>query len=200
LNALALHRIGLCIVARRPHAAVLGTALLVSVCSFGCEEASRPAKHAAKDPVFVEAADKECVESAIVSSCETACDGGVMRSCTELGRIYELGLNVTRDGIAAAALYRRACDGGDMAGCYSAAYVLENGIAGRRDARCAVAMYEYACNGGYARGCLMAGFMYKSGVDVGKDDASAAEAFKKACAAGNEAGCKQLEMLGAQKQ
>lgn len=175
--------------------AVVLPALLAILSLGGCDE-TRPAKTPVLDPVFVDAADRECVESAIISSCETACDGGVMRSCTELGRIYELGLNVTRDGIAAAALYRKACDGGDMAGCYSAAYVLENGIAGRRDPHCAIAMYKYACEGGYTRGCLMAGYMYKAGIDVEKDDASAAEAFKKACLAGNNAGCEQLKTIG----
>lgn len=159
----------------------------------GCEQ--RVARAPSHDVARVRGAHHACLEQAEVEACALACDGGEVQSCTELGRIYELGLNVTRDVTGAAALYRKACDGGDMSGCYSAAYVLENGIAGRRDANCALAMYKYACDGGETRGCMMAGFMYRAGIDVKRDDAGAAAAFKKACEAGYDAGCQQLKAV-----
>jgi TPR repeat protein len=175
------------------------TLLVVGAIALGCSAQPEARTATTHDPVILRSMAKTCTETSDPEACRIACDGGLYASCSDLGHLYELGLNVPRDSIAASSYYRKGCDGGDMASCFNAAYVLENGIAGRRDARCAVALYNYACDGGFIRGCLVAGFMYKSGVDIEKDDARAAVFFKKACDGGNVSGCNQLKELG-QKQ
>lgn len=174
--------------------ALVGVAILAAGCSQ--PDAKTPTTH---DPAVLQGMAQSCTQRSEPEACRIACEGGLFPSCSDLGHLYELGLNVPRDGVAASSYYRMGCNGGDMASCFNAAYVLENGIAGRRDAGCALALYNYSCDGGFARGCLVAGFMYKSGVDVKKDDARAAAVFKKACDAGNVSGCNQLKELG-QKQ
>ena len=162
---------------------------------FGCSTQPEAKTATTHDPVLLKGMEQSCTESAEPEACRLACEGGLFASCSELGHLYELGLNVPRNVVAASSYYRKGCDGGDMPSCFNAAYVLENGIAGRRDAHCAAALYNYACDGGFIRGCLVVGFMYKSGLDIEKDDARAAVLFKKACDAGNVSGCNQLKEL-----
>ena len=168
---------------------------LIAVSIVGCQSEPQ-AKAPPRDPVALEAYAKACTESSDPDACLTACNAGVYASCNELGHLYELGMNVPSDGVAASSYYRKACDGGDMQGCYSAAYVLENGIAGRRDAHCALALYAYSCDGGYLRACIVGGYMLKTGVDLDKDEARAAVLFKKACDGGKAEACNQLKELG----
>ncbi|MEO7097077.1 MAG: tetratricopeptide repeat protein [Polyangiales bacterium] len=174
---------------------LLLTAGLLGAIAAGCSTQPDPQTAKAHDPTILKGMAQSCVETSEPEACRAACDGGLFASCSDLGHLYELGLNVPRDVVAASSYYRKGCDGGDMAGCFNAAYVLENGIAGRRDPHCAVALYNYACDGGFIRGCLVAGFMYKSGVDITKDVARAALFFKKACDSGNVSGCNQLKEL-----
>ncbi len=172
------------------------TLVLVAAGLLACGEKPLARAPVVTDPATLDQLSQKCVQESDPKACQTACDSGVAASCNDLGHLYELGVNVTRDGIAASAYYRRACDAGDMGGCFNAGYALENGLGGRQDAGCALALYNYACNGGFTRGCLTAGFMYKSGIDGKKDDKKAIEVFQKACAGGNVTGCNQLKELG----
>jgi len=162
--------------------------------ALGCS--SKPDAKAPVDQVALNKATEDC-RAGEVEGCAQACAGGDTQSCNDAGHIYELGIRVPRDGLAAGAYYRKACDAGDMVGCFNAGYLLEHGISGRRDPHCALAMYNYACDGGYARGCLSAGFMYKSGLDITPDPERASKVFKKACDSGNEAACNQLKATSA---
>ena len=173
---------------------VVATSFAISMLGAACSQPD-PKTPTTHDPVILQGMAQSCTEHSEPEACRIACEGGLSASCSDLGHLYELGVNVPRDGVAASSYYRMGCNGGDMPSCFNAAYVLENGIAGRRDAACALALYDYSCVGGFSRGCLVAGFMYKSGVDVKKDDARAAVYFKKACDAGNVSGCNQLKEL-----
>lgn len=129
-----------------------------------------------------------------VEACHVACSNNVASACNEAGRSYELGIGVTRSGVAANTFYRKACDLGEINGCYNAAYLLETGGAGRRDVGCALALYRLACEqGNHGQSCLNIGLIYKSGIDVPRDEDRAREAFKRACDAGHAGGCMQLQ-------
>lgn len=131
-----------------------------------------------------------------VEQCVVACSSGASDACNEAGRAYEMGLGVTKSGVAANTYYRKACDLGDPAGCYNAGYLLENGLAGRRDVGCALALYRSACDAGHTQSCSSAAQIYRFGApEVPADNALAAEYFRKACDAGSTKACAQLEKL-----
>ncbi len=84
---------------------------------------------------------------------QTACDGGNMLGCTNLGILYENGEGVNTDLTEAARLYEQACDGLNMHGCAILGTFYEKGIG--IDANPAEALYLYtrACDGGNKLAC-----------------------------------------------
>lgn len=168
-------------------AVLLALPLVAAAC--GGPTAGRPAT------AVVASAGAGCREGE-VEQCVVACSNGASDACNEAGRAYEMGMGVTRSGVAANTYYRKACDLGDPVGCYNAGYLLENGLAGRRDVGCALALYRHACDAGHMQSCTSAAQIYRLGApEVPADKLRATEYLRKACDAGSTKACDQLGKL-----
>ena len=102
------------------------------------------------DAASVAAADGSEVTKAtakVVQLSTTACDGGDMAECANLGRMYEEGGGVAKDATKAAQLYAKACDGGEMLGCSNLGVMNANGTGVAKDAAKAEQLYAKACDG-----------------------------------------------------
>jgi TPR repeat protein len=84
-----------------------------------------------------------------------ACDGGVLRGCSNLGAVVLRGdAGSPADPVAAAELFRRACEGRTAVACANLAALHETGSGVPRDPQRARELREQACRAGHARSCL----------------------------------------------
>ena len=79
---------------------------------------------------------------------EGACNGGVVRACTNLGRL-ELQHNLGR----AVILFQSGCDGGDARGCSELARLSRDGLGTKVDNARAETLFRTACDRGDVEAC-----------------------------------------------
>ena len=84
---------------------------------------------------------------------QTACSGGDMQACNNLGAAYESGTGVARDLARAASLYDRACAFGEPSGCLNLAVSLVEGSGIEMDIPRGVKLLETTCQGGNSGAC-----------------------------------------------
>jgi TPR repeat protein len=72
-----------------------------------------------------------------------------MHACNYLGFIYDQGLGVPPDDVAASKIYQKACDQGNMVGCNGLGCVLQN-LGNNTEAR---KYFQKACDGNVAEAC-----------------------------------------------
>lgn len=77
-----------------------------------------------------------------------ACDGGVARACTNLGRLER-----ARDLGLAIVLFQSGCDGGDAHGCAELGRFARDGVGGSTDLALAESLLLTACQGGDGNAC-----------------------------------------------
>jgi tetratricopeptide (TPR) repeat protein len=78
-----------------------------------------------------------------------ACEGGNMNACNYLGFIYDQGLDVPVDDVAAGKIYQKSCDQGNMRGCNGLGSVFQN-IGNNTEAR---KYFQKACDGRLKEAC-----------------------------------------------
>lgn len=126
---------------------------------------------------------------------QEACDLGEPRGCTDLGYIFEAGLNGTSNLSKARSLYKQGCDGGNAHGCSNLGYLMEAGIGGPVDFTSAQDLYRRGCEGGNPRGCANLGVLFEHGRGIQKNLQSARNYYKQACEGDNAIGCTNLGYL-----
>jgi TPR repeat protein len=84
---------------------------------------------------------------------KSACDGGYLDACNNLGVLYEQGNGVSQDQQAALTVYQKACDGNQSTGCYNLARHYDAGMGVDPDAGQAKQIYQKACNLGDQDAC-----------------------------------------------
>jgi TPR repeat protein len=83
-----------------------------------------------------------------------ACDGGVLRGCSNLGAIVLRGdATSPANPTAAADLFRRACEGRTGVACANLAALYDAGSGVARDTQRARELRQQACQAGHARSC-----------------------------------------------
>ena len=94
------------------------------------------------------------------------CDGGDLKSCTDLGALHLSGTGVDANPGVAAAYFEAACDRSWPSACHYLAvqHLLGNGVA--KNLEKAVALNTTACDGGVAPACGHIGGMHKLGYGV----------------------------------
>jgi len=127
-----------------------------------------------------------------VQAFRKACEGGNMRGCLELGRLYDYGAGVPKDNHKASDLYKAACDGGNMRGCASlgTSYRDGEGVAedlGIQDrSQKGFQLHKKACDGGDVYGCdKLAYYHYR-------EYTKSTALYHKTCMAGSVVGCANL--------
>lgn len=125
----------------------------------------------------------------------TACDGGDLAGCNNLGLMYRHGQGVGPDDAQAVALYRKACDGGHLGACNNLGNEYDRGRGVTMDKAQAVALYRKACDGGAPVGCDNLGRMYEKGRGVALDAGRAVALFRKSCDGGFLKGCNRLGLM-----
>lgn len=123
---------------------------------------------------------------------ESACGGGTVGACTELGNLFADGQRVRQDLARAATYFDRSCTGGDADGCtmLGIAYYEGKGVATNRER--SAAAFAQACELGGATACGNFGLALVKGEGIAKDVGRATIYFAKACDAGNAASCSSL--------
>lgn len=120
---------------------------------------------------------------------QSACDGGDLDACNELGALYEDGYGVAQDLVRARSLYEQACNGENLRGCNNLAALYLNGIGVEADQERAFHLFVMSCEGGSAFACGNVGVCYEYGAGVPADMAQANEYYQRACDAGHENFC-----------
>ena len=92
-------------------------------------------------------------ESGVAEDCRAQCDGGHAASCRSLGKMYETGSGVPKNGAESARHLQRACDLGDMLGCSHLGAKFEEGRGVEKDVERAAQLLRQACDGGERRAC-----------------------------------------------
>jgi len=121
-----------------------------------------------------------------------ACEGGIGKSCAELG----LMLLREEDDEAAKQAHKyltKGCSADVAKACSGLGYLLLNGKGVEKSPSKAQKMMVKGCHGGFGRGCTEIGRMYAYAVGVERDDSIAISWYKKGCNAQNEdaSGCYQ---------
>lgn len=112
---------------------------------------------------------------------ESACSGGEMEACVELGD--------SASRRRAMELYERACDGGHGLGCHKLARHLRRGWMLEQNIAQAVGLDEKACELGSVKGCVAAGQAYLFGSGVTQDSERAFQLLDPTCTEEVTEGC-----------
>ena len=123
---------------------------------------------------------------------DQACKGGILKSCVQLGYMYENGMNVAADASRAFTLYSKACDAGYPEGCIELADMYASGKYLAKDYSRAGMLYSKACDAGGAEGCTGIAEMYRDGTGVAKDESREAALYSKGCDLGGGYECECL--------
>ncbi len=127
-----------------------------------------------------------------IAQLESACAGGTVGSCAELGSIFADGKRVTPNLVRAAVYFDKACTGGDSDSCSLLGIAYYEGRGVVSDPRRSTAAFERACDLGGADACGNFGLALVKGAGIAKDVRRAVALFTKACEAGNAASCSSL--------
>lgn len=126
-----------------------------------------------------------------------ACDGGVKRSCTQLGMTYGTGTNVARDLDKALAFDTRGCALGSALSCFvMGRSMLLSKPQSRDRIASALTYFEQACFIGYPEACALIGLMFETGRGVTADVTRARALYREACAQGDAGSCVKLIEAG----
>ena len=136
------------------------------------------------------------------------CQGGVAKSCFNLGYLNQAGKRLKKNQKKANALYKKACDGGDMYGCTNLglSYISGDGVSkdigagvnllfqacmGGDDLGCrrALSIVKPSCDRDHLGACMYLAHMHKEGRGVPKDYTKAALLMGKACQGGIKKAC-----------
>ena len=128
-------------------------AIAVALLLCACHRRGEEATSIQAPPIDVAAAVAGCTGA---TDCERKCDGGVVASCVELGRLYEFGHVGARNPVEAYRWYERACGLGNAAGCYNQALLLEGGRGVARDKTRAGMLFRRVCQMGAKTACARA--------------------------------------------
>jgi TPR repeat protein len=129
---------------------------------------------------------------------QTACDGGDLDGCIQLGLIDEDDQRVTQNLAQAHAAYQKACDGGFLSGCTYLGFQYLNGEGVTQDYSQARKFFQRVCDGGYRDamvGCKYLGHLYELGHGVSQDYSRARKLYQEACDGGYFDGCTDLGNL-----
>jgi TPR repeat protein len=121
-----------------------------------------------------------------IAALRKGCDGGDVRSCTNLGQMIARGVGTRADPAAAMPLFENGCNQGDAVGCALLGDGYRTGAGVARDDARAAALFRRACEGGNAPSCGQLGLMLRAGEGVAKDDATGKKLLARACD-GNDA-------------
>jgi uncharacterized protein len=128
---------------------------------------------------------------------KSACDGGNIGSCFNLGLMYDLGRGVTQNKVYASRLYNKACNAGDADSCTNLGLLYHNGEGVAKNNTYAAQFYTKGCDGGHRLGCRNLGIMYERG-ELGQVNLkSASQFYAKACQNGLKDSCAARERVEA---
>jgi TPR repeat protein len=94
---------------------------------------------------------------------EKAAEGGQPQAFTLLGRLYEMGLGVTKNELMAARMYRRGAELGDTESMFSFAVMLATGRGIQKNIKGAAQLFEKAARAGHPEANYNLGLMFISG-------------------------------------
>ena len=116
----------------------------------------------------------------------SACELGIVRSCTIVGDQYRARSGAVVDAATAGRAFDKGCQAGDGHCCNELGFMRIRGKLPRDDAK-SVEEFRKSCNAGNQSGCDSLGFMLMNG--KGGTEADAAKVFTSACAKGNPFAC-----------
>jgi TPR repeat protein len=119
----------------------------------------------------------------------TACDGGQLVGCSNLGQLLATGIGGATDDVKARALLRRACDGKIEAGCKGFAVTLLEGRGGPADLRAAMTLLHAGCHGAVVYTCSPLGRALVGGIGAAADARAALAVFQTGCLGGDTESC-----------
>ena len=125
-----------------------------------------------------------------------AASAGDARGALYVGVLYDSGLGVVQDEVAAMAWYRRAAERGSAAGMFNVGVLYDSGLGVPRDPEQAAAWYDRAAALGFPRAEYNLALLYESGTGVPRDPARARALFHKAAEHGLTAARIHLASLG----
>lgn len=131
---------------------------------------------------------------AAVEPLETACAGGRVDACGQLGLMLWKGQGRPADTRRADRLLQKACDGGVATSCHDLGMMLD-AIAPPGDRQRSIRALERACDRGHALACATAGEWYATGHGVQRSVRLARDLLGQACKAGLEPACRRRDML-----
>jgi TPR repeat protein len=112
-------------------------------------------------------------------------DSGNATAQFKLGQMFEFGVGVPEDAVAAVSWYRRAAEQGDREAQYSLGHMFDLGQGVTRDSAQAIIWYKRAADQGLAAAQLTLGLIYSDGDGVPKDPVWAASWYQKAADQGD---------------
>jgi TPR repeat protein len=131
-----------------------------------------------------------------VETLQKGCEANDMKSCTQLGEMYELGDGgLTQTYPKALSFYSKACEGGNADGCTNLGNMYEHGKGIKEDADAAEKLYEKGCDDGSGTGCYKLGVMYYERLSPNQSTAVVRNLFREACALGEVMGCVNHRIL-----
>ncbi|MBI5482398.1 MAG: sel1 repeat family protein [Deltaproteobacteria bacterium] len=124
--------------------------------------------------------------------CARRCEASDVRSCYDLGDLYERGNGVPKDLARAVQLYDRACAAGYGAGCNDLALLYEHGKGVPKNPARAAALYLDGCNLEHFPACANLAWLHQGGRGVPRGLGRAAELYELACDGGAGRACNNL--------
>lgn len=124
-----------------------------------------------------------------------SCDGGIERSCANLGMLYELGLGVAKNPKKAIEIYTMSCNKSGVISCYYLANAYRKGEIVKQDYKAAMNAYVNACKLEDVPSCANIGSMYEAGLGVPKDEMRAYNIYRVACFRGFDKACPHMKRL-----
>lgn len=123
------------------------------------------------------------------------CDGGDVKSCTNLGLLLAGGRGGAKDAAGASKRFDKACSDGDAIACGMIGVAYSTGEGVSKDEAKAFGLLQRACEGGHHTSCGSAGMMLLEGRGATKDAAKGVDFVKRACDGGLASSCVSLGEL-----
>jgi TPR repeat protein len=123
------------------------------------------------------------------------CDGGDVKSCSNLGLLLSKGRGGAKDAAGAVKRFEKACGDADAIGCGLLGAAYESGEGVGKDEAKAVTFLQKGCEGGHDHSCGVVGRMLLAGRGAPKDVAKGTDFLKRACDGGQSRACIDLAEL-----
>jgi TPR repeat protein len=123
------------------------------------------------------------------------CDGGDVKSCSNLGLLLTKGRGGAKDPAGAVKRFEKACAGADALGCGMLGAAYASGEGASKDDGKAATYLQKGCEGGHDASCGVIGGMYLDGRGVSKDVEKGSDFLKRACDGGQAKSCMDLADL-----